>query len=100
MSKVVFTVQYEVKEDQLNNYFQSIREMKSLVKTEGLEQYSVYQVKGKKNTFAELFVFRNAEFYEQYEDNIDERLSVLLSKIETLKVHGTTRYTTQEELPE
>ena len=48
MSKVVFAIKYEIIEEKLIEYLDVIRELKNIVKAEGLESYSVFEVKGKK----------------------------------------------------
>ena len=40
MSKVLFTINYEIQGDKKEEYLKTIRELKSLIKAEGLESYS------------------------------------------------------------
>jgi L-rhamnose mutarotase len=47
MSKVIFTIQYELEKDRQEEYLSIIHELKNLLKAEGLEDYSVFTVKGK-----------------------------------------------------
>ena len=98
MSKVLFTVQYEVLSDKRSEYITAIKELKSLISAEGLESYSVFEVKGKANTFEEVYVFSSQEVYENFDDAEDERINVLISKIESLKAHSSTKYLTLLEL--
>ncbi len=98
MSKVLFTVQYEVLSDKRSEYITAIKELKSLISAEGLESYSVFEVKGKANTFEEVYVFASQEVYENFDDAEDERINVLISKIESLKAHSSTKYLTLLEL--
>ncbi len=98
MGKVIFSVQYEIQNENLIEYYSSIRELKSLIAAEGLIEYAVFEVKGKQNHFGELFIFNSMEAYEKYEDGENERVNILLSKVENLKVHGSTKYTTLNEL--
>ncbi len=98
MSKILFTVQYEIKNEAREEYLHSVHEMKSLISTEGLEAYHIYEVKGKTNQFEEVYVFSSEEAYENFDDAANERVNILLSKIENLKVHNSTRYTTLSEI--
>ena len=98
MPKVLFTVQYDVLADKKAEFVSAIKELKSLIHAEGLESYSVYEIKGKSNGFAEVYSFSSLESYENFDDAEDERINVLISKIESLKVHSTTKYSTLIEL--
>lgn len=98
MPKVLFTVQYDVVPEKRADYITAIKELKSLVHAEGLETYSVYELKGKSNTFEEVYIFGSQEAYENFDDAEDERINVLISKIESLKAHNSTKYSTLFEL--
>jgi hypothetical protein len=94
MSKVIFSVQYEILEDKKDEYLRTINELKNLLKAEGLESYSVYEVKGKSNQFQEQYIFSSEEAFENFDDNEDERLNILINKISDLAKEHSTKYTT------
>ena len=98
MSKVVFTIKYEIIEEKVTEYLDVVRELKNLVKAEGLESYSVYSVKGKKNTFEEVYQFENEEAYDNYDDAADERTDILMNKLSDLMKQGSTKYLTLKEI--
>lgn len=98
MAKVIFNVQYEINPEKRDDFLSSVKELKNLVKAEGLESYSVFEVKGKPNMFDEVFIFNSEEAYEQYDDAADERMNVLLSKLEEMKVPKSTRLNTMYEI--
>jgi hypothetical protein len=98
MSKVIFSVQYEILEDKKDEYLRTINELKNLIKAEGLESYSVYEVKGKPNQFQEQYLFSSEEAFENFDDNEDERLNILINKISDLAKEHSTKYTTLHEL--
>lgn len=98
MSKVLFTINYEVDKEKREEYLRTIRELKNLIKADGLESYSVYEVKGKSNRFQEQYIFSSDEAFENFEDGTDERMSILISKIESLTVDHSTKYSTLTEL--
>ncbi|MFN3872038.1 MAG: hypothetical protein ACK4R9_03465 [Ignavibacterium sp.] len=100
MAKVLFTISYELNPEKREDYFKAIKELKLLVKTEGIESYNVYEVKGKPNHFQEIYVFANEEVYDNYDDNTDERVNLLISKITDMTVNHSAKYTTLVELPE
>lgn len=98
MSKILFTINYEVDKEKREEYLRTIRELKNLIKADGLESYSVYEVKGKSNRFQEQYIFSSDEAFENFEDGTDERMSILISKIESLTVDHSTKYSTLTEL--
>ncbi|RPI73969.1 MAG: hypothetical protein EHM47_04870 [Ignavibacteriales bacterium] len=100
MSKVIFSIQYEIDENRREEYLTIARELKSLLKVDGLEDYSIYQVKGKGNNFEEIYTFSSAEAYDNFDDNQNERISILLTKLSDLVKENSTKYTTLNEVIE
>ncbi len=100
MSKVIFTVQYEINPQKREDFLVAVRELKSLMKADGLESYSVFEVKGKINHFEEFFVFSSKDNFDNYDDNENERIGILLNKVEEMKIPNTTKYNTLYELEE
>ncbi len=98
MSKVVFTIQYEVFEEKLEDYFDVIRELKNLVAAEGLHDYSVFEIRGKKNQFKEIYTFESKEAYDNFDDDPDERIDILMNKLSDILKPGTTKYLTLKEI--
>jgi L-rhamnose mutarotase len=100
MPKVIFTIQYEVQDSKRDEYLSVIKEMKNLLKGDGLDNYAVYEVKGRQNHFEEIYSFSSAEAYEAFDDNQNERIGILLNKLSDLTKENTTKYTTLTELTE
>lgn len=98
MGKVIFSVQYEIIAAKRDEFILAIKELRSLIKADGLENYSVYEIKGKLNHFEEIFLFASKEAFDNYDDSENERTSILISKIEDLKVLNSTKYHTLFEL--
>jgi L-rhamnose mutarotase len=98
MSKILFTINYEIQQDKREEYLRTIRELKTLIKAEGLESYSVYEVKGKANRFQEQYIFVSEETFENFEDDTDERVNILINKISGMTVEHSTKYSTFTEL--
>lgn len=98
MSKIIFSMQYEIKAEEKEEYIESLKELKMLQKSEGVENYSVYEVKGRTNVFEEVIIFSSEEAFDKYDDASNERIELLNSKIEELKVPRTTKYNTLIEL--
>jgi len=98
MSKVLFTINYEIQGDKKEEYLKTIRELKSLIKAEGLESYTVYEVKGKSDRLQEQYIFSSDEAFENFEDATDERINILINKISGMTIEHSTKYTTLIEL--
>jgi hypothetical protein len=100
MSKVLFSIQYEILPEKRDDYLKVIRELKNLLNADGLESYSVFEVKGKTNNFQELYTFSSMEAYEAFDDETDERINILIDKINEMSVDKSTKYTTLVQLSE
>ena len=98
MSKVIFSIQYELNPEKREEYFRTIRELKNLLKADGLENYSVFETKGKQNSFQEQYTFESMAAFENFDDNTDERINILINKINDLAVEHSTKYTTLTEI--
>ncbi|MGE5796827.1 MAG: hypothetical protein ACM34O_01985 [Ignavibacteria bacterium] len=100
MGKVIFSIQYEVEKQKREEYLTLIKELKNLLKVDGLETYSIYEVKGKPNHFHEIYTFSSPEAYEAFDDDMNERMNILVSKINDLTAENSTKYTTLYEISE
>jgi L-rhamnose mutarotase len=98
MGKVIFSIQYEVKEDKREEYLNVTKELKNLLKAEGLETYQIYEVKGKKNLFNEIYTFASEEHFDNFDDDQDERINILINKVNDLSTGNGTKYTTMLEV--
>ena len=100
MAKVIFSIQYEINSNKKEEYFGVVKELKNLLKAEGLENYSVYEVKGKPNHFQEIYTFSSSEAFDQFDDNENERLNILITKLNDLTTENSIKYTTLHEVSE
>jgi quinol monooxygenase YgiN len=100
MAKVIFTIQYELKSEKKEEYLSVVRELKTLLQADGLESYAAYEVKGKPNNFQEIYTFNSLEAYEAFDDDQNERINILINKLNDLTVDNSTKYTTLLEVGE
>ncbi len=100
MSKVMFSVRYSIVPEKRAEYLTIVKELKSIVKAEGLESYIVFEQKNKSNTFEEVYLWTNMESFENSEENLDERVDILTTKLSDLVIEKTTQYTTLVEVVE
>ncbi|MDP3285120.1 MAG: MFS transporter [Desulfobacterales bacterium] len=98
MSKVIFSIRYNVFPEKREEYLDVVRELKNIVKADGLETYSVFEQKNKPNNFEEIYIFKNKESYENFEDNTDERIDILMTKLSDMIKEQSTQYTTLFEV--
>ncbi len=98
MNKVVFTIRYEIQKDKLDEYFKIVRELKSLLKGNGIEDYSVFNVKRKENEFVEIYIYESREAWEEFDETTDERVDILMNKLADIIIDKTTKYSTLFEL--
>ncbi len=98
MEKVIFTIKYQVIEEKTTEFLDVVRELKNIVKAEGLENYSIFSVKGKKNLYQEVYTFESMEAYDNYDDAADERLDILMNKLADLVKPSSTEYLTLNEI--
>ena len=98
MSKVVFTISYEILPDKREEYLDVVRELKSIIKTEGLDSYSVYEEKSKKNSFKEIYIYQSKEAWEEADEAENERVDILMTKLSDLIKEKTTHYSTLFEV--
>lgn len=98
MAKVIFSISYDIIPEKRADYLDVIRELKSLIKSEGLESYSVYEQKSKKNSFVEIYTYLSKEAWEEADEAENERLDILMSKLSDLIKDKTTHYSTLFEV--
>lgn len=98
MPRVMFTISYAVKPELREAYLALMKEMKEHLKTVGNANYSVYETKGRKNQFAEVFLTDSIEEFDALEDNQDERTQQLVSNIQQYLEDGGMKYTTWVEV--
>jgi len=90
MGKVIFTITYEIMPEKRDEYLALTQELKSHLAG---KNYSIFEQKGKKNSFSEVFICNSMEEYDQLEDQ-DDQMSGYVDRLETLLVDGKMKYTT------
>lgn len=98
MGKVIFSIKYEIIPDKREEYLDVMRELKTLVQAEGLESYSAFEQKNKKNSFEEVYIFDSNKAYEDFDDNQDERVDLLMTKLSDMIKQQSTNYSTLFEV--
>jgi hypothetical protein len=97
MGKVIFTISYDINPDKRNDYLALSQEMRKHFAATNGREYAIYEQKGKRNSFSEVFIFESMEEYDKMEDQ-DDTMSAMVQRLESLLIHGKMKYTTLVEL--
>ena len=97
MSKVMFSISYEIKSEKRDEYLALSRRMKAHLATTNGKNYSIYEQKGKKNNFTEVFICQSMDEYEALEDQ-DETTTSLVQELDGMLADGKMKYITLIEL--
>ncbi|MEE9288803.1 MAG: hypothetical protein V3U69_04350 [Bacteroidota bacterium] len=99
MPRVVLTIAYEVHPEKREDFLVLAKEMREHFIGALHKNYSVFEVKGKKHAFTEVFVCESLEEYENLEENQDDRTQELVTRLfDDFVKAGTARYVTLVEL--
>ena len=98
MSRVIFSISYDIIPDKRAQYLDVVRELKSIVKGEGLESYSVFEQKTKENSFQEIYIYESEAAWEEADEAQDERVDMLMTKLSDLVKEKSTQYSTLFEV--
>lgn len=94
MAKVILQIAYEIDPDKREDYLSLAAEMRRHFRDAMKKDYSLFEVKGKKNSFVEQYVCSSMEEFEALEDDLDDTSNDLVNRLETLLKNGRARYTT------
>lgn len=98
MARVMFTISYNIKPEMREKYLNLIGELRHHLTTVAKKNYLVFEGKGKRNHYAEVYFFQNEEEFEALDDTQDERTQELLSKLEECIDSNGKKYATYTEL--
>jgi L-rhamnose mutarotase len=98
MCKTLFTINYKIIPEKREEYLDVVRELKNLMKADGLEKYSVFEMKNDENAFEEIYLFESKEAFEDFDDDPDERVDLLMNKLSDMIVDHSTHYKVLHEI--
>ncbi|MDH7515494.1 MAG: hypothetical protein QHI48_06455 [Bacteroidota bacterium] len=81
MPRVIFSITYAVKPELREEYLETIGALKNYLTAERGKDYSVFEVKGKRNHFSEVYICKSMEEYDQLEEDSDEVTDQLINRI-------------------
>jgi hypothetical protein len=97
MPKVMFMISYSIRPETRDEYLRLASELKSLYAAQGKAKYSLYEAKGKKGHFTEIFETESLEEFDALEDNHDERTELLVQQLQEFVDKGGMKYSTLVE---
>jgi hypothetical protein len=98
MGKVIFSISYDIVPEKRVEYLDIVRELKNIIKSEGLESYTVYEQKSKENSFQEIYVYKTQQAWEDSDEVDNERVDILMTKLSDLIKEKSTQYSTLFEV--
>lgn len=98
MPKVLFSISYDINPEKRDEYLKLAREIKQHFVGNKGKNYTIFEQRGKKNFFTEIFVCNSMEEYESLDDNHDEKTEELIQQLEKFLVNGKMKYTTLVEV--
>ena len=99
MSKILFQINYDVHPEKRDDYLVSIKELEDYMSTHTNHNYMVVEDKNKKNSFTEVYILKDEAEFEGLEDEMDDTIYSLTTKILSLYVvEGKTRYSTSYQI--
>jgi len=98
MPKVILQISYDIIPERREDYIVLAKEMKSYFTGTEQKNYSIYEQKGKKNSFVEEFVCGSMEEFESLEDNMTEGGEKLVERLNGFLKGGKAKYATLIEV--
>jgi hypothetical protein len=98
MPRVLFTISYAVKPETRDAYLQHITRLREHLRTAAKKDYTLYEAKGKKGQFMEVFVSESMEEDDALEDNLDPETEMMIAKVEEFVDDKGMKYSTMVEV--
>lgn len=98
MSRVIFTISYEILPDRRGDYLPLSQKMKEyILQKGGVADYSIFEDKRKRNSFIEIFTFQSMDHYNGLDDE-DETMQNFMTLLESMLVGSKMKYSTLIEV--
>ncbi|MFH0989751.1 MAG: hypothetical protein V1799_07020 [bacterium] len=97
MPSVLLQISYDIKQEKREEYLALAQEMKTHFTQIRKKHYTIFELKGKKNSFVEEFTCNSIEEYDALEDDLDEKSESLVNNLDPL-IQGKARYSTLVEV--
>ncbi len=95
MNKILFQISYDVHPEKRDDYLSDAKELENYMNSHTKHNYMIVEDKNKKNSFSEIYVLNDEAEFEGLEDEMDDTIYGLTTKIlGEYVVGGKTRYST------
>lgn len=99
MSRILFTINYDVHPERRDDYIATAKELVNYMKSHTDHNYMIVEDKTKKNSFSEVYILKDEAEFDGLEDEMDDTIYGLTTKIlSEYVVDGKTRYSTHYEI--
>lgn len=98
MPKVLLQISYDIDPEKREEFLALVKEMQAHFRQARKKHYTVYEQKGKKNSFVEEFTCTSMEEYDALEDDLDEKSEELVNRLESIVKEGRSKYITLTEI--
>lgn len=99
MGRILFQINYDIYPDKREEYIKTIKEFENYLHTHTKHNYLVVEDKKNRNNFTEIYILRDETEYEGLEDEMDDTIYALTTKIlSQFVVNGKAKYSTFYEI--
>jgi len=98
MPRIMFTISYSIIPEQRETYLGLIRQLRDHLVNTTKKNYAVYEMKGKRHHFTEVYMFGSQEEFDALDDTQDERTQELLTLLEGCIDENSKKYSTYAEV--
>lgn len=99
MSKIIFQINYDIHPEKRDEYIADAKELGNYIRNHTDHNYLIVEDKNKKNCFTEVYILNSEAEFEGLEDEMDDTIYGLTTKIlSQYVVGGRTKYSTFYEI--
>jgi len=99
MSKIIFQINYDIHPEKRDDYLADAKELGNHIRNHTDHNYMIVEDKNKKNCFTEVYILNSEAEFEGLEDEMDDTIYGLTTKIlSQYVVGGRTKYSTFYEI--
>ena len=99
MSRILFQISYDIHPEKRDEYLSTIKELEEHIKSHTEHNYMVVEDKNKPNNFTEVYICRDEAEFDGLEDEMDDTIYGLTTKIASLYIEGgKSKYSTFYEV--
>ena len=99
MSRILFQISYDINPGKRDEYLSTIKELEEYIRSNTDHNYMVVEDKNKPNNFTEVYICRDESEFDGLEDEMDDTIYGLTTKIASLYAQGgKSKYATYYEV--